>query len=481
MLKKEQSTNSWIVPIPNFQLQNFEYLYICKCGNHFMLPNLHKELCCDKCLENRIFLPNDFNPDEVGYIEEFHYEVSHSSTNNNDNFKFFFFKPIINNTSNHISFIKEVLLEVSILQNKTFITHSENKKILELVIAKHGNHEKLKDIIYQELYQRLFATKYQQVLDKKDLESGLLDIESLEQYEKLSAYLFLLDYQNINSIDCSFWDKDFIKVTEFDYPFHIAISNILNQKDYYRSIKKTFFNSYLQAMERKKYDPSFDYIVSRVFEDVNLLKELLEVDLGSKAIFCQKKEHIGEYINFLNFLKTFYTQKMICKIIKSSFSQNGMLKDSILMFQTLQKQKDFRFEKQKPNIYFIHNFLVTHTNKQKIFRLKKIVFSYTKKQYEMETNFKDLKFVLPKTNRELFLWGSLLKNCLYSYLNKIISKSIIIVGVFQNDKLLYALELANGKIHQKSGYNNKVVDESDLEVIKEWSGNFLKYSSLSII
>ena len=96
----------------------------------------------------------------------------------------------------------------------------------------------------------------------------------------------------------------------------------------------------------------------------------------------------------------------------------------------------------------------------------------------METNFKDLKFVLPKTNHELFLWGSLLKNCLYSYLNKINSKSIIIVGVFKNDKLQYALELTNGKIHQKSGYNNKVVDESDLEVIGEWSGNFLKYSSL---
>ena len=479
MLKKEQSTNSWSVLIPNLQLQNFEYLYICKCGNHFMLPNFHKELCCDKCLEKRIFLPNDLNiSDGVNCLEGFHYEVLHSSTNDNETFKFFFLKPIVNNTSNHISFIKEVVLEVSIVQNKTFITHSENKKILEFDITKNGNRMRLKEIIYQELYQRLFATKYQQVLAKKDLESGLLDIESLEQYEKLSACLFLLDYQNINSIDCSFWDKDFIKVTGFDYSFHIAISNILNQKDYCRSIKKTFFNSYLQAMERKKYDPSFDYIVSRVFEDVNLLKELLEVDLDSKAIFCQKKEHIGEYIDFLNFLKTFYTQKMICKIIKSSFSQNGMLEDSVLMFQTLQKHKDFRFEKQKPNIYFIHNFLVTHTNKQKIYRLKKIVFGYTKEQYEMETNFKDLKFVLPKTNHELFLWGSLLKNCLYSYLNKINSKSIIIVGVFKNDKLQYALELTNGKIHQKSGYNNKAVDESDLEVIGEWSGNFLKYSSL---
>ena len=224
MLKKEQSTNSWSVPIPNFELQNFEYLYICKCGNHFMLPNFHKELCCDKCLEKRIFLPNDFNiSDGVSCLEGFHYEVLHSSTNGNETFEFFFLKPIVNNTSNHISFIKEVLLEVSIVQNKTFITHSENKNILELEIAEHSNRKKLKEIIYQELYQRLFDTKYQQVLAKKELEKGLLDIESLEQYEKLSACLFLLDYQNINSIDCSFWDKDFIKVTGFDYPFYIAI------------------------------------------------------------------------------------------------------------------------------------------------------------------------------------------------------------------------------------------------------------------
>ena len=62
---------------------------------------------------------------------------------------------------------------------------------------------------------------------------------------------------------------------------------------------------------------------------------------------------------------------------------------------------------------------------------------------------------IPKTGGELIQWGEWMGNCLIHYTEKV-CQGIIVVGVFSNDSIFYALEIENGFLVQFRGLSNLV-------------------------
>ena len=83
-----------------------------------------------------------------------------------------------------------------------------------------------------------------------------------------------------------------------------------------------------------------------------------------------------------------------------------------------------------------------------------------------------LEYRLPYTGKELSIWSLKLKNCLFSYADKIAKKQCVIYGVFKDNKLHYAIEILDGEINQALGYSNKEINQTDKNDISVWFTNY---------
>lgn len=88
----------------------------------------------------------------------------------------------------------------------------------------------------------------------------------------------------------------------------------------------------------------------------------------------------------------------------------------------------------------------------------------------LECKIETLSFILPKTTEELIYWGKILNNCMGTYCKFVLDKSCIILGIFKNKRLLYAIEVQEKEIIQMSRKNNQQIDnESHLDIINQWT------------
>ena len=74
-----------------------------------------------------------------------------------------------------------------------------------------------------------------------------------------------------------------------------------------------------------------------------------------------------------------------------------------------------------------------------------------------------------KTGKELMYCGNALQNCLGTYCSYIVDKGSLIYGIFENNKLLYVLEILDKTIIQISQKRNEAItNQKHLYIIKEW-------------
>jgi len=102
--------------------------------------------------------------------------------------------------------------------------------------------------------------------------------------------------------------------------------------------------------------------------------------------------------------------------------------------------------------------------------MQNVAFTY-KKCHEDATGMwaKELTFSLPKNTKELCLWGEQLKNCLCSYGDAIHLGRSTIYGIFNHQKLIFAIELdSDNEIIQSSTFHNKALNDKDKEILLSW-------------
>jgi len=87
---------------------------------------------------------------------------------------------------------------------------------------------------------------------------------------------------------------------------------------------------------------------------------------------------------------------------------------------------------------------------------EKVEFSLSPQQMAVDgVNIDEYTLQIPKTGGELIQWGKWLDNCLVNYVTRV-CQGIIIVGIFREGSICYALEIEYGYLVQFKGLSNLV-------------------------
>ena len=196
-------------------------------------------------------------------------------------------------------------------------------------------------------------------------------------------------------------------------------------------------------------------------------------------------------IEFVLFLKRYYTEKQIVKLfiedmqdVKEYKNRLNNWRDTLRMLQTKNAFNSL-------DEHFLKVQLTTKRLHDEIVRVFHIV-SYeldSKESFEYEEvylsacgTYKDLEFKLPSTVKELSLWAKMLHNCMLGYSRRIHEQRSIIYGVFRATELLYAVELNGFRVVQAKAMSNRNISDDDMRIIRDWKQNVLaKHGNSSLI
>ena len=251
----------------------------------------------------------------------------------------------------------------------------------------------------------------------------------------------------------------------FDY---IAYSNTK------KSVRKALYRSYEQQMRtRQKYDPKADLIICRSFDDPNLIVTLLSSEIRH-SLFADIS--IFNAILFLRWLQKYYLPTSIVNSIDRSISYSGcfytpkwvnIIRMAETISNTVPHAFNTYFKRSKFNVDTLHDELI-RINSLAHIDADNTRYIYSKDEHLLEGSFDTLSFVLPKDAVQLHLWGDILNNCLFAYETMIIQHETLIIGVFKNSELTYALEYDSGHVLQAYGKYNSKIDEKEMEKINRY-------------
>jgi len=96
------------------------------------------------------------------------------------------------------------------------------------------------------------------------------------------------------------------------------------------------------------------------------------------------------------------------------------------------------------------------------------MFVYSDTLMDIQGVKENIEYRLPLNNEELYNWGGLLHNCLFSYSHHISNNRSTIFGLFIDDMFRYVIEIQKNRIVQVSAAYNKPLDEAVRGKIDRW-------------
>jgi hypothetical protein len=354
----------------------------------------------------------------------------------------------------------------------------EKRLVYEIQIELHGGAERHIDMykvspdVMQVTHMALLRYIYTHYLRHKLKNSSLLAEKMTTSSQVRKTVKFFLQYPLFENAVFLFWHMDealYHNITEPKDPenFLAFIRNHRSEK----SIKKSLYRRYIEALEHGKFDPLTPYIICHFFTDANHICRLLDAD--ELCFSYDIEENIMHaaisHINLLLFLEKFLHQKALVHLFTRS-RDLSLWEDCVFMYDNLHETEAFseHFRKPRASITAIHAALIRvghfaeHT-------WEELDFSYTKETEACCLLWHDrLDIRLPKTSLELMEWSKQLNNCLYGYIDHVYHGFTTIFGVFIHDKLTYAIEIKENKIIQMERANNKPIQGRDLDALMAW-------------
>lgn len=249
-----------------------------------------------------------------------------------------------------------------------------------------------------------------------------------------------------------------------------------------KSVKLALYRSYETSMRwMNKYDPRSDMIICRSFDDVNLICRLIDTPIKIGLFEDIPMKHS---ILFLRWLQKRYKPLLIATSIERSISYNGSLYtpmwvNTMRMASQLSSTKAYVFEKyfQKVNMNVkqLHDELIRINTIAQRTQIQNRTYSYSKSEMLSEVTVDHLDFKLVKNSMELYMWGDMLHNCLFGFEERIVLKRCLIIGVFIENELTYAIEFDGRVILQAYGKYNTRIPEDTMSSIKRWASDTSRY------
>ena len=440
--------NSWTISMGNQYDKKYYHYYICKCSSRFTyLTDISEsqapDVICPHCGDDYFKDADEFYLMQKTKIwKDFQYAVVLQEKNDEWIVAFEYDIPLYDKMKNDIII--------------------KTERLMSIALAKDGYGS------YRITYDSEIVQKYSLFKDAKvqALKKLLLD----EAKEKLYSFIIEKQYKYDTFVIHSSQNR-LETLRE-----RIMIDFVARQQKA-KSIKKALYEGYENAISKLGFYPYADYIFSYTISNIDLLKQLYEIEtIQKRSIFLNYNYSVG--IDFLHFLKQHYTEKQLVKFftkdLKNIEEQNNW-RDTLRMLQTDRAlglwQNHFLKVKLTPKRLHDEMIRVFHIVSYELQAKEK--FDYQKKYIFACSSYQGLDFQLPQTVAQLSLWSQLLHNCMFGYSQQIHKQHSVIYGVFQNEDLLYAVELRGTNIVQaKASFNHSIAGKHRTIIQDWWSKNF---------
>ncbi len=343
----------------------------------------------------------------------------------------------------------------------------KNKSLLDILFRKDGYGTP------EVTLNAKIVNKYSLFLDDRVQSFRKLLIEDA----KLSLYKLVLSKKNIYK---EFLNNRNISEASMDdklvYVRETQLLHFILDKHKQKSIRKSLYRGYESSIEKIKHYPYSDYVFTNSIDNIDLLMKLYKIDPEIKQGLFRDKMFLVA-IEFIQFLKNYYTQKQIVRLFIEDIQASSDYEDKLLNWRDTLRMVETQNDFNSLENHFIKVKLTTKNLHDEIIRVSQIVsyelnakedFEYAEKYLSACTVYKELEFRLPLTVKELSIWAKTLHNCMFGYTKAIHQGKSTIYGVFKANELLYAIELKNSRIIQAKAVSNAKVPAYDMIVIEDW-------------
>ncbi len=472
--------NGWKITLSTDDDNTNNVHYLCRCEQHtsVLINNIQDKsplYICENC-GNDLFLSYDTFKDisKHLYYDDFNHSTSSYLDHNGWHIVISYTLPFYDNKTDKLDYKSIDVLHTTLSHGGDISVdilekHIEQKVILQNIVA-----SKLVLPLRKHAAESLVIYFFNNLPSHLQWLSSVLKTNTNgDQGLRLISYC--LKNPSVKEIDLFYWNDQYLDEINSFSTSKEALTFLLNNKRE-KSVQKALFLHYKEKMQQdpKFYDPTFDYVILRVFNDPNYLTFLLSLPAYYKNnMFVGDEPNLA--LNAFNFFLEYYSEKLLFSLIKQSLKvQNtyNLWRDSIRMLSRERTLPIFKehFERQKPKVALLHDELVRVQNQyiiaSKVDMLK--MFDYAIPQIKAETIYEDMDFRLPSTAKELHSWGKELNNCMFSYVSAIENRSTTIYGVYKLNKLTYAVEVQGNKLVQAKATNNSRVSEQEQLILKNW-------------
>lgn len=427
--------------------------YICTCGHiDFIMKNHQQELkhVCNECENTKFYDANS----AWNHIDNFLYE-------NEDVILLFeyyierFTDRVVSNYGTRIPY------KIDFLNKKILFA---NKSRFSLTITSNGD---LEESSASAFYKPMFL-KLQVNLTQYVNKNSCFNIpDSKGKNFNLKTVLFFLKNQHLKDFEFCFWD-DVNSLYGDEIDVKTALNEISNNRKE-KSIKKALYTNYLMQLDNYgRFYTLFIWAITRAISDVNVIVDFLNIDLDYSLF--KNTFNFEELHSLIVFLKQYYTEQQILRLfIRDEFNSNiGMFCDAVSESNYYKDVIESNFIKVPCTVKALHDEFVRCAKEEKYKDIHNQVLKYSDEDMEACIKLDTYQIRLPRNGKELFEWAEKLHNCIAGYFNKIKNHKAVIYGFFEEETLVFAVEISNKKLIQASSKYNADLTIQENYILNKW-------------
>ncbi len=293
---------------------------------------------------------------------------------------------------------------------------------------------------------------------------------------RLYILSFFLKNPHLKELDFYFW-SDWVALPETLPKFETVLESVswilADRKE--KRVRRAFFESYAKAMRRKSYSVFTDAVFARSIEDPNHLEKLIRLpfEIKSRLFAALAWEEALELSRWIRDLYGEQGAVRFWRSVEPFHISNRYVRDIHRLMRVMRRNERMqeRFTRPSANIEALHDRLAEAAGGSQREWEWAIDFEYPREVLRYEGEYEGWSFRLPKTGRELAEWGRDLRNCLAGYISRVESGECIILGIFHNAKIKYALEIVDGEVVQLSGKGNSSPPEKIKKFVNKYINN----------
>ena len=439
--------------------------YICACGNtDFIIKDPQQELnyICTKCENRKFYDANNAWRNIVHFLYqnldlEFSYEYDMQSDDD----------------AISSLYVTRIPKDINFSSRKVIYS---KKPVYSLILSINGE---MKENYSLRFNQKILAQLKSNLTQYINQNNCFNIPDSGEKDLTLPMAKFFLKNKHLKDFDFYYW-ADISKLQKKEVNINDALE-LISSHPKAKSIKKAVYRNYLEQLDDNgRFDSTFIEAFNSNIQDINILTKLLQLKLEYSIYSNIDKEGLGDIIVFL---KQHYSEKQLLKFFSSKeFSSNHYLFcDAVSEFLYHKDVIENKFRKVPCKVQALHDEFVRCSKEERHKNMINQRLSYSKEDMKPCIELNTYQVKLPKSGKELFDWADELHNCMAGYFEMIKNHGTIIYCFFQEDILVFAVEICDNEVVQESGKYNADLTIKQNKALTKWFELFFREDKQVIV